>query len=96
MYIGTHFTQSISTSSAYQSEENHDLPPSMKSTKVQNPRRILHILHRVDRVLCTIPMHVLGNWPCLACSCNVWCCQFSLQHRLAASVGMVLGKVECC
>ena len=25
-----------------------------------------------------------------------WCCQFSLQHGLAASVGIVLGKAECC
>ena len=33
---------------------------SMKSTKVQNP--ILHI----ERVLLTMPMRVLGNWPLLA------------------------------
>ena len=30
------------------------------------------------------------------CSRNSWCCQFSLQHGLAASVSIVLGKVECC
>ena len=27
---------------------------------------------------------------------NPWCCQFSLQHGLAASVGIVLNKAECC
>ena len=27
---------------------------------------------------------------------NAWCCQFSLQHGLAASVGIVMGKVTCC
>ena len=28
--------------------------------------------------------------------CNARCCQFSLQHGLAASVGLVVGKTECC
>ena len=34
--------------------------------------------------------------PRVNCSCNAWCSQFSLQHGLAASVGIVLGKAECC
>ena len=59
----------------------------MKSTKVQNPRRIL--LRR------TMPMRVRGNWPCLAfCSCNAWCCQFSLQQGLAASFWARLNVVD--
>ena len=29
-------------------------------------------------------------------SCNAWCCQFSLQHGLQASVSIVLGKAEYC
>ena len=59
----------------------------MKSTKVQNPRRILHII-------CQYACAEIGH--ASRCSCmHAWCCQFSLQHGLAASVGIVLGKVEC-
>ena len=38
----------------------------------------------------SMSMRVRGNWPRLA-----WCCQFSLQHGLAASVGIGVGKAEC-
>ena len=62
---------------------------SNESTKVQNPRRILHILR-------TMPMRVRGNWPRLALLQYAWCCQFLLQHGLAAAVNIVLGKAECC
>ena len=27
---------------------------------------------------------------------NRWCSQFSVKHGLAASVGIILGKAECC
>ena len=48
-----------------------------------------------------MPMRMRGSWPRLALIVAVtielsWCCQFSLQHGLAASVGIALGKVERC
>ena len=47
-------------------------------------------------LLCTVPMRVRGNWPHLARIAVKWCSQFWLQHGLAASVSIVLGKAECC
>ena len=70
-------------------------PYLMKSTKVQNPRRILHAY-----LASSLAFYANARARILAtprgCSCNAWCCQFSLQHGLAASVGSVLGKAECC
>ena len=68
----------------------------MKTTKVQNPWRIiLHILRTVP--LRTMPMRVRGKLATpLFVAVNTWCFQFSLQHGLAASVGIVLSKAECC
>ena len=60
----------------------------MKSTKVQNPRRILHII-----ALCQYACAEIGHAP--RCSCTRGAVEFSLQHGLAASVGTVLGKAEC-
>ena len=61
----------------------------MKSTEVQNPRRILHRVayyaNARARKLAT-PHGYLDSW----------CCRFSLQHGLAASVGIVLGKAGYC
>ena len=68
----------------------------MKSTKVQNPRRITAYLASSleSCVLCHCACAGIGH--ASHCSCNAWCCQFSLQHGLSASVGIVLGKAECC
>ena len=33
--------------------------------------------------------------PCIV-AVNMWSSQFSLQHGVAALVGIVLGKAECC
>ena len=61
-----------------------------RRTKVQNPRRkILHLAYYTNaraRKLAT--PHVVAV--------NAWCCQFSLQHGLVTSVGIVLDKAECC
>ena len=53
----------------------------MKSTKVQNPRRILPHAHCVQSCeLCQCACAEIGH--ALHCSCNAWCCQFSLQQGL--------------
>ena len=82
----------------------------MKSTKVQNPRRILHIPVSVYHYACTEIGHTpLKHSPSLArafahaliCVRGVhtpdytqWCL-FSLQHGLAASVGIFRDKAGC-
>ena len=48
----------------------------MKSTKVQNPRRV------ESCELCQYACAEIGH--ASRCSCNAWCCQFSLQQGLAA------------
>ena len=48
---------------AYEVYTIHKLLSIMKSTKVQNPWCLLHILHRV---LLSMPMRVRGYWPRLA------------------------------
>ena len=65
---------------------------NMKSTKVQNPRRILdYCMHCVESCeLCQFACAEIGH--ASRCSCNAWCCQFSLQR----ASGIVLGKAECC
>ena len=55
----------------------------MKSTEVQNPRHI----QRIKPIMC-------GYWPCLAVYITALPGQFSLLHRLAASVCLVWGKAE--
>ena len=55
--------------------------------------RILHFLLE-SFVLCQYACAEVGH--ASRCSCNSWCCQFPLQHGLAASVDIVLGKAECC
>ena len=56
---------------------------AMKSTKVQNPRCILlHALRRESCELCQCACVEIGH--ASRCSCNTWCCQFSLQQGLAA------------
>ena len=60
----------------------------MKSTKVQNPRRI-HCMHRVKSCM---PIHMRGNWPRLAITRGA---AVSYLAPTRAS-GIVLGKAECC
>ena len=50
---------------------------NMKSTKVQNPRRV------ESCELCQCACAEIGH--ASRCSCNAWCCQFSLQQGPAAS-----------
>ena len=83
----------------------------MKSTKLQNPRCILHYTSQ-----CAYTTTHALNWLCLSmylhsfvgmwiCSCGyivkvhapdyTWWSLFSLQHGLAASVGIVRDKAGC-
>ena len=59
-----------------------------KKNEVQNPRRILH-----TALYCANAYAEIGHASREAVK---WWSQFSLQHGLAASVGIVLGKAECC
>ena len=76
---------------------SHEHIITMKSTKVQNPRRITAYLASSleSCVHASARARELAT-PRVSCSCNAWCCPFSLQHGLAASVAIVLGKAECC
>ena len=62
----------------------------IKSTKVQNTLGALYCISCV--VLCQCACAEIGH----VVAVNAWRSQFSLQHGLAASVGIVLGKAECC
>ena len=64
----------------------------MKSTKVQTLGA--YCISCVEScVLCQCACAEIGL--ASRCSCSAWCCQFSLQHGLSASVGIVFGKAEC-
>ena len=64
----------------------------MKSTKVQNPQHKC-VISCVD---CTMPNAL--SWklatPRVVAVLNAWCSQFSLQHGLAVSVGIVWAKLN--
>ena len=48
-------------------------------------------------LLPTMPMRVRGKFATpRGVAVNACCCQFSLEHDLAVSVGIVLNKAECC
>ena len=60
----------------------------MKSTEVQNPRRKYSISCVLCQCACAEIVHASR------CSCNAWCSQFSLQHRLAPSFWARLNVVD--
>ena len=67
----------------------------MKSTKVQNPRRILLHALRASSLANNANVRAYAEiGHASRCSCNAWCCQFSLQQGLAASFSARLNVVD--
>ena len=64
----------------------HTQTDPMKSTKVQNPRRV------ESSELCLCACAEIGH--ASRCSCNAWCCQFSHQRGPAASFWARLNVVD--